>query len=346
MAGGFTEGPAACPLCGTFGRRRLRFYAAFPERIAGQAAFPAWRRPFGGGTWAMTECPACHSLSPLPYPSREEIARYYREKEVPNDWEVEHYVRLDQNPKALQATEELADQLVRLGPKGSGRLLEVGCAAGWVLHAARQRGWSVQGIEAAPKFSSFARGELGLDVAETLVADIDPDRWPRFDVIAAYDVFEHLYDPVSDLAVLRALAAPGARLVLTTPNVASPVARLWGLRWRQILPSHIHYPTAEGVEAALARAGWALERRSEPRYFDPDASVERRRRAAETAKFLARWALYLSIVVPSTRLPALRRVPPVVTGGRLSWDEFSYRVGDQPVLGDVLLVVARALPRS
>ena len=213
-----------------------------------------------------------------------------------------------------------------------------------VLKAARDRGWTVRGVELAPKFSSFARNELGLDVYEGAVTSIDPDSWPRFDVLAAFDVFEHLQDPVAALKVLRAIAADGAYLLLTTPDVSATVSRFWGLRWRQVLPSHINYSTPASMAAVLARSGWALERISEPRYWDPDPSRERSGRFREMAKFLVRTVLYVSVVRPGERYPWIRTLPGRLTRGRMDWEQFRFRAGDQPVLGDVMFAVARPIP--
>lgn len=212
-----------------------------------------------------------------------------------------------------------------------------------MLKAARDHGWEVTGIEAAPKFAAFARDELGLKILEGLVSQVDTDGWSNFDVIA-FDVFEHLHDRVSDLKTLRELVGAETQLVITTPYVSSPVARFWGLRWRQILPSHINYSTRASMTSAFRRAGWEVKYYSEPRYWDPNPKRERHQRVVEIAKFLGRWVCYVCIVLPSRRAKALRRIPPLVTRNRLSWDDFMYRVGNQPVLGDVMLVVARPSP--
>lgn len=341
----FDEGPAMCVLCGTDSLRRGRFLAAFPDRQGDIAAFPLNARP-RVPCWRMTECGNCHAVSPLPYPSPEEIARYYRDKvwsgdwDDQTDWEVTHFVRMDRNLKQLKGTKAQADRLRRLRPR-PGRLLEVGCAAGWVLKAVRDHGWEVKGIEAAPKFSSFARDRLHLDIFEGLISDVDPATWPKFDVVALFDTFEHLHDPLSDLTTLRQLATDDARLVITTPNIASLVARFWGLRWRQILPSHINYSTPMGISMLLQRCGWEVEHLSEPRYWDPDRRRELRNHVVEVAKFLGRWVCYLGVVKPSKHITQMRRLPPLLTAGRMSWNDFCYRAGFQPVLGDVMLVVAR-----
>lgn len=335
-------GPIECPLCGKTTRRRSKFFEAFPDRAGSAAAFPVSEEP-PVPAWLMTECSSCSGVSPFPYPSEDEIAHYYLSAEEPNDWEIEHYVRLDLNPIALRGTEEVADKLSRTRAV-PGRYLEVGCASGWILRAMKERGWEAVGIEAAPKFANFARDELGLDVRSGTLDSIDVEALGKFDLMVAFDVVEHLHNPVRDLATLRQAATKDALLVFTTPNIGSICARAYGRKWRQILPSHINFSTKQSAVAMLRRAGWSPSHMSEPRYWDPDPSRERKERRSEFAKFAARIALANLVVRPGRRFPALQRIPEIATRGKLSWKQLEYRIGDQAVLGDVLCVVAEPIP--
>ena len=340
MTASYDEGPDICRLCGESTLRQARFFEAFPDRDGERAAFPLSEDPPPVPSWRMTACQRCGTVAPTPYPAAAEIGDYYASSDQADEWEVEHYVRIDLNAKALQGKEAFADQLTRSNGR-PGRLLEVGCASGWILKAARDRGWEVKGIEAAPKFSRYARDELGLDIFAGAVSELDPEGEEPFDTIIAFDVFEHLHDPVGDLRVLRRLAHGGSRLMITTPNISSLCAHGYGLRWRQILPSHINLATHEGIRAALERSGWKLDHLSEPKYWDPDLRQERRNKVRELGKFGARAVLNVLIVQPSRRLPSLKRIPTFLTRGKMTWSQFLFRVGDQPVLGDVMFVVAR-----
>ncbi len=73
-----------------------------------------------------------------------------------------------------------------------GRVLEIGCAAGMGTKAARDRGWTVKGVEVTPKFSKFARYELGLDVFEGFIDQIPTDTWEPFDVIM-HSTFSNIF---------------------------------------------------------------------------------------------------------------------------------------------------------
>jgi hypothetical protein len=64
----------------------------------------------------------------------------------------------------------------------------------------------------------------------------------------------------------------------------------------------------------------------------------------EGASFLVRTVPYVSMVRPSERRAWLRTLPGRLTRGRMDWEQFLFRVGDQPVLGDLMFVVARPIP--
>lgn len=327
-------------MCGFDTLRRGRFFAAFPYRDGDSAAFSLSDDPPPVASWRMTECQRCGVVTPLPYPTVHEINSFYSSQMRPNDWEIENYVRLDLNDKAIAGTRRVAKQITALHG-GPGRLLEVGCAAGWILKAAQEVGWTVKGVEGAPKFSDFARNDLGLDIFPGLISEIDCSSWPVFDVIVAFDVFEHLHDPVQDLKVLRKLAAPGASLLVTTPNISSFVARMYGKSWRQVLPSHVNYSTPTSIASVLERAGWKLERISEPRYWDPSVDREASYKKIEFAKFVARMILHHTVMPLGSHSALVRELPTKMTSGRLTWEGLQYRVGDQPGLGDVMFVIAR-----
>jgi 2-polyprenyl-3-methyl-5-hydroxy-6-metoxy-1,4-benzoquinol methylase len=146
-------------------------------------------------------------------------------------------------------------------PAGNGRLLDVGCGLGFFLDAARRRGWEVRGIDTSPSWVQAANRRLGRDVVE--LGGVEQGSFPpgSFALITAWDVIEHVFDPVSFLLALRGLLAPGGRLFIRTPNIAYcyPVyaARRWLLRQDVELgpTNHVVYFSAGTMRAALARAG-------------------------------------------------------------------------------------------
>ena len=122
--------------------------------------------------------------------------------------------------------------------------------------------------------------------------------------------------------------------------MSSAAARHYGVHWRQVVVSHLNYSTPTSIERILDRTGWRVDLISEPRYWDPDPAIERRKRVVEVAKLVARMAL-MPLMRAGDRFPALTTVPARVSGGRITWKRLVFSIGDQAVLGDVMLVIAR-----
>lgn len=159
-----------------------------------------------------------------------------------------------------QAPQRIANahRLLSLVPRG-GHLLEIGCACGFLLVAARERGFSVRGVEMSAWASQYARETYGLDVRTgTLEAAALPA--DSVDVCVMADVIEHLFDPSATLREIHRVLVPGGRLLLLTPDVGSITARLAGSRWWGLLDDHYFYFSRQTLRRLLEREGFAVER--------------------------------------------------------------------------------------
>jgi 2-polyprenyl-3-methyl-5-hydroxy-6-metoxy-1,4-benzoquinol methylase len=139
----------------------------------------------------------------------------------------------------------------RIGRKG--RLLDVGCSFGFFLDAARQRGWSVEGIDISAYAAQYARSRFNLSVQNVPVTEA---RFPEqsFDVITMWEVVEHFPTPVQALQHLSQFLRPEGMIVLGTPNVASYLATIQGKRWRNWEPpAHLLYFSPETMSHLIDR---------------------------------------------------------------------------------------------
>jgi 2-polyprenyl-3-methyl-5-hydroxy-6-metoxy-1,4-benzoquinol methylase len=338
MAHEATNDMEPCPICGGH-TRTPRFKVPFPAFGAAGRRGLALDEPADVPAWTICRCEQCTVEYACPRPSPESIRDYYASAEESDEWEVIHY--LDPEGKHLYKTwAKTAEQLTRLLGR-PGRLLDVGCAAGWLLKAARDLGGDVQGIDAAPKFHAFATGTLDVPVILGTTDALDNLPPASQDVVFMSDVIEHLQDPVADLRRIRRVIAPGGLLVLATCDIGSVAARYYGVRWRQVLVSHTFYWTRKAMTAALRNAGFDVRHFSDPRYWDPDPTRERKNYRKEFAKLFARVVLSHTYVPLARRAAVARRLPGWLTRGRVRHDDLLLKIGDQPVLSDVMLVVAQ-----
>jgi SAM-dependent methyltransferase len=136
----------------------------------------------------------------------------------------------------------------------TGRLLDVGCAAGFFLAEARAF-YEVQGVELSAWSSAYARDRLQLPVITGTLAQAALPA-AHYDVITLWDVIEHVADPVPLLAEAARVLKPGGRLVLTTGDWGSAYARARGAGWHLMTPPwHLTMFNRATLQRAAERAG-------------------------------------------------------------------------------------------
>ena len=147
------------------------------------------------------------------------------------------------------------------------RVLDVGCATGYLAARLSARGCSVAGFERDPEAADEARRHC----VEVFVGDIesreDRARLPRvFDFVILGDVLEHLVDPWDTLSFTKELLRPGGVVVVSVPNIAAWPVRLgllagsfeyqdFGLLDR----THLRFFTRASAHELVRRAGFEIE---------------------------------------------------------------------------------------
>jgi len=138
-------------------------------------------------------------------------------------------------------------------------MLEVGCASGSFLALMQDNGWHVEGIEFSPSAAKSARS-AGFSVHTGSIEGAPAPSEP-FDLIVAWMVLEHLHEPILALRKLADWAAPGAALVVSTPNAASLDFRVFrDLGFALQVPTHLYHYTPDSLTAVLEAGGWQVEK--------------------------------------------------------------------------------------
>jgi SAM-dependent methyltransferase len=150
----------------------------------------------------------------------------------------------------------------------SARVLDLGCADGFVAEDLRRRGHHVTGVDVSTRPGVKDRVDVFLeaDLDEGLplaLADAAP-----FDVILAADVLEHVRDPEDLLREMHDVLAPDGRVLVSVPNFGHwyPRLRVASGRFdydrRGILDrGHVRFFTRRSFDRVLHRSGWHVLRR-------------------------------------------------------------------------------------
>lgn len=180
-----------------------------------------------------------------------------------------------------------------------GRLLDVGCAAGFFLDEAQRRGWQAEGLDVSAFAVNYARAHFALKVQRGSFTELDYAAG-AFDLVTLWDVIEHVPDPKAYLRRAAQVLRPGGLLALATPDIHSLPARLAGRRWvgYKLSEEHIYYFSARTLAQMLAEAGLEIVHvRHVGKYVTVRLFLDRLAMYAPLLAgglALAEWALHLS----------------------------------------------------
>ena len=158
-------------------------------------------------------------------------------------------------------------EVLALIPEMARRVLDIGCGAGRLGEAIKQRQEAnVSGVEFDANAAAAARQRLDHVWAgdiEQLDLKIPPG---SFDAIVCADVLEHLREPCRLLARARQWLSPGGSLIASIPNVRhhSVVRSLLQGNWTYesaglLDRTHLRFFTRREIEKLFHRAGFAIE---------------------------------------------------------------------------------------
>ena len=152
--------------------------------------------------YSYFRCEVCEHACLLPIPDLNESARVYGEGYFSGSVVGGYADYLgDASVHQLNARARCR-RLLSLGARPPGRLLDVGCAAGYFLDEARRSGWDVAGVDVSEWARRQARDLFGLEVLGSLEAAAE-HRPGGFDAVTLFQVLEHMPDPRSALQLVR-----------------------------------------------------------------------------------------------------------------------------------------------
>lgn len=214
---------------------------------------------------AVIDCSSCGFAHFWPKPTPEELATYYAqsfyETHSPSDWfdkeaSEESYWQIEHADR-LNGFTELLEQRV-------GKLLDIGCGAGWLLAYAAERGWEVLGIE--PSRTAWELASRRANVRLGTFPEVDVSDGAPFDAVHLKLVMEHVPDPAVILDAVRNVLRPGGVVCVEVPNdfnrlQAAARQQLAKPAWWVVYPVHINYFNFASLERLLARCGFEPVRR-------------------------------------------------------------------------------------
>lgn len=208
----------------------------------------------------IVKCDECKLIYTNPRIKKEYLSKIYDESYFKNkNSEVlgyENYI-FDRN-KIEKTFNRRLKSLKKNVHSTPGRLLDIGCAAGFFLNVAKKQGWTVSGVEISQYAADYARDRFHHNVILGNFDDID--NLKKFDCVTLWDVIEHVPDPKFTLRKISTILNNSGLLIISTPDVGSIPAKVTRHRWVgfKLSDEHLTYFSISTLRKLLEDTGFEL----------------------------------------------------------------------------------------
>jgi SAM-dependent methyltransferase len=213
-----------------------------------------WFEKFSFG---YARCRSCGTIYMNPRPSPEVMASYYDASENYRYW-AEHIFKASEAVRLEKLHRPRLERILGYCERFAiprETLLEVGPGFGTFAALAQESGFfkRVVVVERTPEMAAACR-ERGLDVIEAPLEAV-AGRIPPAEVVAAFEVVEHLFAPRDFFTASARLLAPGGLLVVTCPNGEGFDIATLGAESPAVDPEHVNFFNPRSLAQLAEQSG-------------------------------------------------------------------------------------------
>lgn len=223
--------------------------------------------------FAYGECRSCGTLFQTPRPPMQAFADFYRDSASNVFWAEQFF------PVVAEARREKI-----LGPRARSlihiceslgidvqTLVDVGAGHGILLEEWQKAkpGKELIAVEPSESMARECRRK-GFRVVEEMAENVT-EISGRADLVASFEVLEHVFDPLSFVKSLKRLAKEGGHVFVSTLCVDGfDIQTLWEKSNSVFPPHHLNFMSIEGFKRLFNRAGMEITDISTPGVLDVD----------------------------------------------------------------------------
>ena len=207
----------------------------------------------GSGNKNIYKCPVCKSTKKIKYIVKYHIPivtcekcdltyatrqpRNFDDVYSQDDYLEKSILSYDKNRKYRIKRFGLERIKILKNYKKKGRLLDFGCGTGWFLEGAKDH-FESYGVEYSDSIREWLLEKFNIKTFKTL----DSIKSEKFDIITAFDVIEHVPDPLNLLNNLKKKLKKNGIILIYTPNFDSLGFDYLGLNNNLLCPpNHLFY---------------------------------------------------------------------------------------------------------
>ena len=219
------------------------------------------------------ECKTCETFYINPRPSSEVLDWFYQGSVNYAYWN-KHIFPASEAARLERIFVPRVDRLLDICRKHgveTGALLEVGAGFGTFCGEVKRRGVfsRVVALEPMPDLAENCRSR-GIEVIAKPVEHLELEETERFDVVASFEVIEHLFNPSKFVELMLNLLKPGGILMVTCPNGKGFDVETLGTASNTVDHEHLNYFNPKSLGAMLERCGMEIVESFTPGKLDAE----------------------------------------------------------------------------
>ncbi|KAA9035946.1 class I SAM-dependent methyltransferase [Ginsengibacter hankyongi] len=118
-----------------------------------------------------------------------------------------------------------------------GKVLDTGCAAGFILKGFEKSGWTTYGLEPNETMANYGREKLNLSISTSSLETFQTSQ--TFDLITIIEVIGHFYDVDKAMQNVCRLLNPNGLVLVESWDMKSRIARIFGNKWSEYSPPSV-----------------------------------------------------------------------------------------------------------
>lgn len=201
----------------------------------------------------VLSCLACGVEFLFPQLSDEALKKLYSENYY-QSWGIQDEQENESTKQMKIATFRLRLRLIKQFIS-SGKILDVGCATGYFLEAAKEENFQPYGVEFSEYSSALAKkkfGEQNIFCGTLEESNFAPQ---LFDAITMFDLIEHVRIPEQTLTKAAEMLKENGIIAIMTPDTKTLSNGLMGRRWTHYKPEHFFYFSNSSIHYLAQRCG-------------------------------------------------------------------------------------------
>lgn len=207
--------------------------------------------------YQLYNCQTCGFIFVHPDPDNLTIERHYSSAYYQN--ETRYHKISKAELRLWNQRMGRVEKYISEGTENNKNILDIGCATGVFLKAAQNRGWDIYGVEHSEYAVQQAKDRLGngKNIYCGSLQNFESEK--IFLAISAWDVIEHVTNPLFFLEKVHSLLQDDGIFTFSTVNTSSLNHLLFGQNWRYYTPpEHLSYFNLRNIKQMLNQTGFEL----------------------------------------------------------------------------------------